>query len=185
MSGPRPRPRTRSTTTMDNGPEPSQRPTRAPCPRATRRPPQHPQTSRTRPRRIMADSWHSGPWHTPQKAISCGLQPLVQGTHIPLVPGSSPSGPTIPSPGWRPALAPCGRCAATCPAGAPSPPEDGSGEVVRGSARSWRRGSRNRVMVALRFRPGPVTRTCSCQWTGFEATAWTRVDCAHSGRRRR
>ena len=39
---------------------------------------------------------HSAPAHRPQKAISCGSDAQSQGTHNPLVPGSSPGGPTTP-----------------------------------------------------------------------------------------
>ena len=45
---------------------------------------------------------HSAPWRRPQSPDSCGSDPQRQGTHNPLVPGSSPGGPTAPNARIRP-----------------------------------------------------------------------------------
>ena len=127
-------------------------PTRG-APRASLGPqPHRPQTPRNRPREFVADLRHSGLSRTPQKTIFCGLEPHVQGTHNPLVPGSNPGGPTIRLPPGRPVLDRWGRLVPAAGPRNPSRPGDGSGEVVRGSAR----------LLVLREVDGHVANT---RWT--------------------
>ena len=97
----------------------------------------HPRAPSSTAREPMADSWSGGSPRTLQGAIFCGFRPQVRATHDPWVPGSSPGGPTSPSRRRRPLLAPRGRAVARWALRVPSRRGDESGEVLRGSARSW------------------------------------------------